>query len=37
MEARVVDVSLSRGSPFDLRAQSLEKSKAAWRAAQPYG
>jgi hypothetical protein len=37
MEAQVVDVSLSRGSPFDLRTQGLEKAKAAWRAAQPYG
>ena len=33
MEAQVVDVSLSRDSPFDLRVQGLEKSKAAWRAA----
>ncbi len=33
MEAQAVDVSLSRDSPFDLRAQGLEKSKAAWRAA----
>jgi hypothetical protein len=33
MEAQVVDVSLSRDSPFDLRAQGLEKSKAAWTAA----
>ena len=32
MEAQIVDVSLSRDSPFDLRAQSLEKSKAAWKA-----
>jgi hypothetical protein len=33
MEAQVVDVSLSRGSTFDLRAQGLEKSKAARRVA----
>ena len=33
MEAQAVDVSLSRDSPFDLRAQGLEKSKAAWRTA----
>jgi hypothetical protein len=31
MEAQVVDVSLSRDSPFGLRAQGLEKSKAARR------
>ena len=28
MEAQAVDVSLSRDSPFDLRAQGLEKSNA---------
>ena len=33
MEAQIVDVSLSRDSPFDLRAHRvLEKSKAAWKA-----
>ena len=32
MEAQIVDVSLSRDSPFDLRAQGLEKSKSAWKA-----
>jgi hypothetical protein len=33
MEAQAVDMSLSRDSPFDLRAQGLEKSKAAWSVA----
>jgi hypothetical protein len=33
MEVQIVYVSLSRDSPFDLRAQGLEKSKAAWMAA----
>jgi hypothetical protein len=31
MEAQAIDVSLSRDAPFDLRAQGLEKSKAARR------
>jgi hypothetical protein len=29
VEAQVADVSLSRDSPFDLRAPGLEKSNAA--------
>jgi hypothetical protein len=33
MEVQIVYVSLSRHSPFVLRAQGLEKSKAAWMAA----
>lgn len=33
MEAQAVDVSLSRDSPFDLRARSLEKAKADWTVA----
>ena len=33
MEAQAVDMPLSRDSPFDLRAQGLEKSNAAWRVA----
>ena len=33
MENQVVDVSVSGDSPFDLRAQALEKSKAAWTVA----
>jgi hypothetical protein len=33
VEAQAVDVSLSRDSPFDLRAQSLEKAKADWTVA----
>jgi hypothetical protein len=33
MEAQAVDVSLSRDSPFDLRAQGRKKSNAAWTAA----
>ena len=32
MEVQAVDVCLSRDEPFDLRAQGLEKSKAAWKA-----
>jgi hypothetical protein len=33
MEAQAVDVSLSRDSPFDLRAQGLKISNAAWTVA----
>ena len=33
MEPQAVEVSLSRGLPFDLRAQGLEKSNAAWTVA----
>ena len=33
MEAQAVDVSLSRDSPFDLRAPGLEKSNTAWTVA----
>jgi hypothetical protein len=33
MEAQAVDVSPSRDSSSDLRAQGLEKSNAAWTVA----
>ena len=33
MEAQAVDVSLSKHSPFDLRAQGLKKSNAVWTVA----
>jgi hypothetical protein len=33
METQAVDVSPSRDSSFDLRAQGLEKSNAAWTVA----